>query len=64
MDTNKSGDIEIDEFIAYWRQTIEPMLDAYESGSFAGYSSPAYGEYGYSEPATGEWSSDYEQGSW
>jgi hypothetical protein len=64
VDTNKSGDVDIDEFIAYWRLTVEPMLDAYESGSFAGYSSPAGGEYGYSEPATGEWSSDYEQGSW
>ena len=37
VDTDHSGDVDIDEFVAYWRKTVEPLLEAYEQqmSSFA-----------------------------
>jgi hypothetical protein len=60
VDTDLSGDVDMDEFIAYWRKTVEPMLDQWDSGNY-GYSSS---DYSHSYPASGEWSSsDYQEGS-
>ena len=30
VDTDNSGDVDMDEFIAYWRKIVEPLLDVYE----------------------------------
>lgn len=37
IDTDKSGEVDIDEFINYYRKNVEPLLEAYESqmSSFA-----------------------------
>ncbi len=32
-DTDNTGDVDMDELIAYWRKSVEPMLDQFESGN-------------------------------
>jgi Ca2+-binding EF-hand superfamily protein len=56
MDTNKSGDIDMDEFIAYWRKAVEPLLEAYEQ-QMSSYAA----EYGSYQVSYGEsnWDSSY-----
>jgi hypothetical protein len=64
VDTDKSGDVDMDEFIAYWRKTVEPLLEAYEQqmGSFAA----EYGSYQVSYPANGDsqWDPSYGGDNW
>jgi hypothetical protein len=59
IDTDNSGDVDMDEFIAYWRLTVEPILDEYDLTGNYGYDSS---DYSYSYPASGP---DYHEGaSW
>ena len=59
IDTDQSGDVDIDEFVAYWRKAVEPLLEAYEQqmSSF----SAEYASYQVSYPATGDsqWEQSY-----
>ena len=59
IDTDKSGDIDPDEFIAAYTKTIKPFLEAYyqTSSSYDGESSSYYSSY--PESGYSQWNSSY-----
>ena len=52
IDTDASGDVDMDEFVAYWRKTVEPLLDAYEQ-QMSSYAAE-YASYQASYPENGD----------
>ena len=62
IDANKSGDVDINEFVEYYRKTIEPMLEASNYSYTDSYDSNYGGSY--QQSSYGEWNQDSSSYSW
>ena len=54
----------MDEFVAYWRKTVEPLLEAYDQAMSSFNEQYASYQTSYSYSGDGQWDQSYNGGDW